>query len=265
MKYNQTLPQPILARNLTEPPTRSGFYDKKQVNSQVASRSDSDGDRHQRQSQETRDAVKINGPKQKVLSRTDFSQGSKIGDGAYGTVYKVQFHDEAVENKINPRGQGKKTHYGLKEMLITRFISEGRIKEVFIERCILASLDHPSIISFYQSFKNQNKYYLLVEYCPKGSLQDFLKRQTSLDNALVKHMTAELVLALEYLRQMQIVHRDLKPGNIVLDQSYHIKLIDFATCKVFNKDIQARIAAFKSKNDLVKSMGFSDDSELATT
>lgn len=122
-------------------------------------------------------------------------------------------------------------------MFITRFLNEGRIKEVFIERCILASLDHPSIIKFYQSFKNQNKLYLLVEYCPKGSLLDFLKRQGSLNNALARHMTAEIVVALEYLRQMQIVHRDLKPGNIVLDQNYHVKLIDFATCKVFNKEI----------------------------
>ena len=147
-------------------------------------------------------------------------------------------------------------------MLITRFINEGRIKEVFIERCILASLSHPSIIKFYQSFKNHNKLYLLLEYCPKGSLSEFLKRQNCLDNNLARHFTAEIVLSLEYLREMQIVHRDLKPGNIVLDSKYHIKLIDFATCKVFNKEILAKIASFRDKNDLVKSMGFSDDNEL---
>jgi len=42
------------------------------------------------------------------------------------------------------------------------------------------------------------------------------------------------VLALEYLRSREIVHRDLKPGNVVLDKHNHLKLIDFATCKVFN-------------------------------
>ena len=78
-------------------------------------------------------------------------------------------------------------------------------------------------------------------------------------------MIAELVSVLEYLREMQVVHRDLKPGNIVLDSNYHIKLIDFATCKIFNKEIQAKIAAFKVKNDLIKSMGFSDDNELNNT
>ena len=133
--------------------------------------------------------------------RSDFTSGTKIGDGAYGTVLKVQFQDLSVERRCNPTGKGQ-CYYGLKEMFITRFLNEGRIKEVFIERCILASLDHPSIIKFYQSFKNQNKLYLLVEYCPKGSLLDFLKRQGSLTNALARHMTAEIVVALEYLRQM---------------------------------------------------------------
>lgn len=129
------------------------------------------------------------------------------------------------------------TQYALKEMLIHRFLQEGRMKEVFIERCTLASLDHPLIIKFFQSFKNHNKLYLLVEYCPKGSLVEFLKREGCLNNILTKHITAQLIVALEYLRSMEIVHRDLKPGNIVLDSSYRIKLIDFATCKIFNKEI----------------------------
>lgn len=54
---------------------------------------------------------------------------------------------------------------------------------------------------------------------------------------MVRQFTAEIVDSLAYLRQMQIVHRDLKPGNIVLDGKLHLKLIDFATCKVFNKEI----------------------------
>ena len=98
-----------------------------------------------------------------------------------------------------------------------------------------------------------------MEFCPRGSLVTFLKRETCLNNTLAKHIAAEIVVALEYLRSMEIVHRDLKPGNIVLDTNYHIKLIDFATCKVFNKELQAKIAAYRSKNDFLRSMGFNDD------
>jgi len=45
------------------------------------------------------------------------------------------------------------------------------------------------------------------------------------------------------------VHRDLKCGNIVLDHNYHIKLIDFATCKILEDPaLNAKIGAFIAKN-----------------
>jgi len=55
------------------------------------------------------------------------------------------------------------------------------------------------------------------------------------------------------------VHRDLKPGNIVLDKNYHIKLIDFATCKVFNKEISEEIKTLRARFNLGKSLGLGDD------
>jgi len=152
--------------------------------------------------------------------------------------------------------------YALKEMLVQRFVAEGRVREVFIERCVLSSLNHPTIVKFYQSFKNGNKLYLLVEHCQGGSLSDFLIRQKVLTTDLARHFTAEIVLALEYLRQKQVVHRDLKPGNIVLDRNYHIKLIDFATCKVFNKEISEEIKVLRARFNLGKSMGLGDDNDI---
>ena len=135
----------------------------------------------------------------KVLTRSDFTPGAAIGTGAYGTVYRVQFKEYEVEKQCD-KTVTKPRIYALKEMLIQRFVAEGRIKEVFIERCVLSNLNHPTIIKFYQSFKNGNKLYLLVEYCQGGSLSDFLIRQKCLSTPLAIHFTAEIVLALEYLR-----------------------------------------------------------------
>lgn len=59
-----------------------------------------------------------------------------------------------------------------------------------------------------------------------------------LNCATSKIIAAEIVLALADLRQNEIIHRDLKPGNIMLDQDYHVKLIDFATAKTLNSDLK---------------------------
>lgn len=83
-----------------------------------------------------------------MITRNDFTQGKAIGTGAYGTVYRVEYKDLEMEKRADPKCE-KARQYALKEMLIQRFVAEGRIKEVFIERCVLSHLNHPTVIKFY--------------------------------------------------------------------------------------------------------------------
>ena len=111
------------------------------------------------------------------------------------------------------------------------------MQEVFVEKTVLNDLDHPTIVKFHGSFSDNKKLYFLLEHCPGKSLHEFLLTHRRLSLPLARHFTAEIVLALEYLRSKEVIHRDLKPGNIVLDQNYHVKLIDFATCKLLNEQM----------------------------
>jgi serine/threonine protein kinase len=42
---------------------------------------------------------------------------------------------------------------------------------------------------------------------------------------------AQLVNAVEYMQTKGIMHRDLKPGNIMLDDYYNLKIIDYGDAK----------------------------------
>jgi serine/threonine protein kinase len=106
-----------------------------------------------------------------------------------------------------------------------------------------------------------NKLYILLEYCAHGSLEDFLILKKTLSLPLVRHMAAELVDALGYLRDNKIVHRDLKPGNIVLDKDYHLKLIDFGTCKLFNPDIISQV----QKMEITAKLGGQSQADMFRT
>ena len=68
-----------------------------------------------------------------------------------------------------------------------------------------------------------------------------------------------MVVALAYLRDNGILHRDLKPGNIILDKNYHLKLVDFGTCKVFNKELKAKIEAHQNRAVRNGKQGGKDD------
>lgn len=42
----------------------------------------------------------------------------------------------------------------------------------------------------------------------------------------------EIINSLAYLQEHNIVHRDIKPQNMLLDDTFHIKLADFGTAKI---------------------------------
>lgn len=59
-------------------------------------------------------------------------------------------------------------------------------------------------------------------------------KQLSLDE--IRHYCREIIKILKVLRQMGVVHRDLKPENLVVDEKNRLKIIDFGTCKILQKD-----------------------------
>jgi serine/threonine protein kinase len=45
-------------------------------------------------------------------------------------------------------------------------------------------------------------------------------------------VAAEIVDILEYMHSKGVAHRDLKPSNLLLDENFHLKLVDFGTVKI---------------------------------
>jgi serine/threonine protein kinase len=103
-----------------------------------------------------------------------------VGQGAYGTVHRVQFANAELLAKMIP-GNSAQSWFGLKEMLPRAFMAEGRIKEVFVEKTVLADLKHPGVIKLHSSFGSNAKLYLLIEYCANGSLDMHLSRKGTLN------------------------------------------------------------------------------------
>ena len=55
---------------------------------------------------------------------------------------------------------------------------------------------------------------------------------------------AQMVLTIEYLKTLNIAHRDIKPGNIMIDENFNIKLIDFGEAKVIDEDLDDRTSTY---------------------
>lgn len=108
---------------------------------------------------------------------------------------------------------------------IQRFQQEARV---------LSRLQHPSIVSLYNSGTSESYDYLVMEYMAGGSLAGLIQREGPLPLERVLRITEAIASALDYAHAppFQLVHRDVKPANILLDAHGNPKLSDFGLVKV---------------------------------
>jgi serine/threonine kinase 32 len=67
---------------------------------------------------------------------------------------------------------------------------------------------------------------------------------------LVKIYMAQLINSLEFMQSHNVIHRDLKPLNIMLDENFNLKLIDFGDAKVVEeKEVVEHQSTAKSSLD----------------
>ncbi|RMD43612.1 hypothetical protein DV735_g1560, partial [Chaetothyriales sp. CBS 134920] len=151
---------------------------------------------------------------------SSFDKIKLIGKGDVGKVYLVR---EKKSNRL----------YAMKVLSKKEMIKRNKIKRALAEQEILATSNHPFIVTLYHSFQSEDHLYLCMEYCSGG---EFFRALQTRPNKCVgeedaRFYAAEVTAALEYLHLMGFIYRDLKPENILLHQSGHIMLSDFDLSK----------------------------------
>ncbi|KAJ3341028.1 hypothetical protein HDU93_005892 [Gonapodya sp. JEL0774] len=151
---------------------------------------------------------------------SDFSKVKMLGKGDVGKVYLVKRKDTS---KL----------YAMKVLSKREMIKRNKIKRVLAEQEILATSNHPFIVTLYHTFQNEDYLFFVMEYCGGGEFFRTLQSRPGkcLPEASAQFYAAEVVTALEYLHLMGFIYRDLKPENILLHATGHIMLTDFDLSK----------------------------------
>ncbi|GEQ71037.1 hypothetical protein JCM33374_g4718 [Metschnikowia sp. JCM 33374] len=143
-----------------------------------------------------------------------------LGKGDVGKVFLVR---EKRSSRL----------YAMKVLNKKEMIERKKIKRALAEQEILATSNHPFIVTLYHSFQSEDSLYLCMEYCMGGEFFRALQtRETkTIGEEDARFYAAEVTAALEYLHLSGFIYRDLKPENILLHQSGHIMLSDFDLSK----------------------------------
>ena len=173
----------------------------------------------------------------------------KIGEGAYGKIYKV-------------RNKQSGDIRAMKQITKTKITDMGKFQT---EIKILSMLDHPNIVRLFEVIEDDKYYNLLEELCTGGEL---LKRAQTrqLKEKDIARIFNQIMSGVAYIHGMGIVHRDLKLENILFsseDPMSPIKIIDFGFSvfmgKANEKDLDKNKEKEKDKegdNTDLKKFGF---------
>ena len=150
----------------------------------------------------------------------DYTLIKDIGEGNFGKVKlaKLKSTKEKFAIKILD-----------KEKLKTQTKST-----LFNEIEIISRLDHKNIIHVEKILEDSKNYYIIMEYCEKGELFDYIVNKERLNPAEASLFFYQLINGVEYIHQQGFAHRDLKPENLLLTKEKILKIIDFGLCHDFD-------------------------------
>ena len=110
---------------------------------------------------------------------------------------------------------------------------EGRFRT---EARSAARLNHPNIVSVFDSGQDADTTYLVMEFIQGNDLKHHLKNgaRFSVHTAIV--MVHDLLMALDHAHGQNVVHRDVKPANMLIEPSGRVKLADFGVARIQEPD-----------------------------
>ncbi|XP_024900543.1 serine/threonine-protein kinase Nek5 isoform X7 [Pteropus alecto] len=150
-----------------------------------------------------------------------------VGEGAFGKAYLA-------------KGKSDSKHCVIKEINFTKMPiqeKEASKKEVIL----LAKMKHPNIVTFFSSFQENNRLFIVMEYCDGGDLMKRISRQRGVlfSEDQILSWFVQISLGLKHIHDRKILHRDIKAQNIFLSKNGMVaKLGDFGIARVLNNSME---------------------------
>jgi eukaryotic-like serine/threonine-protein kinase len=149
--------------------------------------------------------------KRQTIADARYELDQVIGRGGMGVVYRAR--DTRLDRWVAVKM--------LRNLAPVKYPASTTSARFHQEAETLARLAHPNIVPIYdvgpqdKAAPDSPQPYLVMEYCPAGSLADYLSG-TPLEARTAARLVRAIAEGVAAAHQAEIVHRDLKPSNILL-------------------------------------------------
>jgi serine/threonine protein kinase len=151
-----------------------------------------------------------------------------LGEGGFSEVWKAEdlMADEAI--------------VAIKIYAPTKGLDEWGLRQFRNEFTLTYNLSHPHLLKVHHYDIVDGSPYLIMPYCPYGSLTTLLREQGVLSERQLALVMQQIGSALDEIHRQDapIVHQDIKPDNILLLQPEFYVLADFGISNRIRNTIQ---------------------------
>ena len=148
-----------------------------------------------------------------------------IGAGGMGEVYLGE--DTKLKRKV-----------ALKILPAEFALDAERMRRFALEAEAVSALNHPNILTIYETGEFENTNYIASEYVEGETLSERIKREP-LDIQSTLDAAVQIMSALQAAHGAGIIHRDIKPDNVMIRPDGVVKLLDFGIAKLSAKKVES--------------------------
>jgi len=165
--------------------------------------------------------------------RDRFMLQERLTGGSMGVVYK------AMDRRLAEAGTD--LAWVAVKILSPKLSQNGQAlralqQEAAKGRCLV----HPNIVRFIDLDRDEDLYFIVMEWLEGRTLADILDSpdSKSIDTERAFKIVRQIGGALDYAHRCGIVHADVKPGNVMIAPNGDAKLFDFGVARIRQKQLE---------------------------
>ena len=146
-----------------------------------------------------------------------------LGTGGMGSVYLCEhvLMRRKVALKVLPSDRINDP------VVLERFYREARA---------VAALDHRNIVRAHDIDRDGELHFLVLEFVDGSSLQHLIERFGPMSVSRAVSIVRQAADGLQHAYQAGLIHRDIKPGNLLVDRTGVVKILDLGLARFFEDD-----------------------------
>ncbi len=149
---------------------------------------------------------------------------SQLGAGGMGEVYR------AADGRLG-------REVALKVIRRALVHDESALDRLLREATLASSLNHPNIVTIYETGVVGSDRYIAMELVEGSTLRVAAEQGLPLGRALA--IARQIAEALAVAHAAEIVHRDIKPDNVMVRPDGYVKLLDFGVARLRPEAVRA--------------------------